>query len=348
MKKHCLLFVISFVAFYSCGNRTSSQEGLPGRIANVRIANNSLIVYSIVTKEATVLSNNRFDAWDNVTYEEAYLSRFSVQDTGLHWDYFLNTPCSQESCGTHYTDRILAQGSHYLAMECHCSGDLLIIDLSTGKQILNKATAAQKYPELAKGIIEHRGEGRFLKISVGDGKVFQWSMDDLSLRAYQELCPMPQQSLSVNYAETNNMRYYFDSDANENQLFLVARTLQSGTSQSRLHRVGEPWLCAAFLATPDICPKPAQYLDNLFVLHASVWNDALQKDLLTMITSKGERVFTLDLKSIGIPDADYAWFLVQNDKLYVINGSETITVSLSNGQVLKRIAHSSWKRPATK
>lgn len=344
-QQHLFLFFTLFV--FSCGNETT-KEGLVGRIASVQPSDGGFIVYSIETKEQTVATGRSNDAWDDITYEEAYLSRFSVQDTGLHWVYFEKTPCALESCGTHYTDRILAHGSHYLAMECHCSGDLLIIDLSTGKQILNKATAAQKYPELAKGIIEHRGEGRFLKISVGDGKVFQWSMDDLSLRAYQELCPMPQQSRSVNYAETNNMRYYFDSDANENQLFLVARTLQSGTSQSRLHRVGEPWLCAAFLATPDICPKPAQYLDNLFVLHASVWNDALQKDLLTMITSKGERVFTLDLKSIGIPDADYAWFLVQNDKLYVINGSETITVSLSNGQVLKRIAHSSWKRPATK
>lgn len=324
----------------------TAGPGIAGRIFHANLSDSTLILYSVVSKEYTTYSSSR-NSSETISYEVAQMTALKLNGEDIQMLYQATPPCAEQSCGVHYIDKILAMGSHYWVLGCHCKSNFSVVDLSNGKQVFDTEQAVTRYPELKIGISEWESgeDATTLTISTNDGKKHSLSMSDLSLQpfAFGEFNPSCMNGEIPDVmqdAKIEKQWYYFDKNIEDNQSFLVARSTNSGTSQSRLYRTGEAWLCPGFLPHPQKC-APFIHNEHLFVLHASKWNEYNERDLLTMIDKKGERKFQIALDSLGFAGAR-RWMLAHGNYLYTVGDKEISITSLESGKVVRRIGHGSW------
>lgn len=347
MKKQ-LIYLLFALGFGACSQTsTNTPQGIRGRVFHAHLSGDRLLLYAVQTVDDIVLGSGN-DTWESIEYEEAYFAAIQLKDSSARPLYQVPTSCSQQTCGKHYTDKLIAVGDAYAALNCSCKGNFSIIDLQTGKEAMDTEKAIARYAELSSGIAEWKDgqAGTAVLITGNDGRKFNLSLHDLRLSTYQSSktdCILWEAYKTVEGATMQGQNYYFDKNTDDHQSFLVVRSTQSGTSQSRLYRTGEAWLRPAFLAHPVICGKAVEQDGHLFVLHASKWNDALSKDMLTMIDAKGDRIFSKSLSSLGCKDIDDCWFFTQSGYLYIVTPKQLSIARLADGELLREIPHTSWK-----
>lgn len=327
----------------ACENTDKTEydgKKIKGQIMHAQLSDSILLVYSVESKKDIVLRSGSNNNWDDVHYEVGCLTGLRVAAADAKVAYQLETPCAKKTCGTHYIDKILAVGKQYLALDCHCTGGFVVVSVADGKTVFSSQDLSKQYPELKAGIVQFRSGSRLFDITIdaADGKKYSLSLDDLSLKTYESPasfdCMDGAIPESTGSATIGNTWFYFDTNNEDNQSFLVKRPKNKGTSQSRLYRYGDALLCPAFLSDPQRC-EAYQHNKHLFILHASKWNDAAAKDLMTMIDENGDRKFTVPLSSLGKGQRK---FFAKDKYLYTISSKEISVLDLESANILKRIS----------
>lgn len=311
----------------SCSKAPTDEVLVPGRIADTKWffhgGDTLLWVYSLYSTEHQEYSSSSVDRTSTYSHENSLFTVFKLEHNALSFLYRQEAGCiDHQACGTRYTDRIIAWSSDLLAFNCYCEGKLSIIAIPTGKEWSNLAALKTTFRACAPGIIRYGTPGPsrpdVLEMEISDGTVVYLSLENKQMTDWDKSFDYGSEvNRGSRYGEYSGQKIYFAPNDGDHRAFLVVRPLKSGTSQDYKHRMGhEYWLNPILLNT--INRADAYVKDNAFyVLHSKTWNDSEDRDLLSKVSTKGETLYTIELRPLGTVLS----YVASENYIYITNQS---------------------------
>lgn len=329
------LIVFGFaIMLLSCNNSPADESLVPGRIADTKWffpkGDTLLWVYSLFDTEHQEYSSSSVDKTSTYSHENSVFTVFRLKNNQLSFVYRQEAGCiDHQKCGTRYTDRVVAFSSGLLAFNCYCEGKLSIIDIPTGKEWSDLPALTTKFKECGSGIMKY---GTFpsrpdvLELELSDGTVAYLSLEDKQMTNWDKSFDGGSEvNRGCRYAEDAGRKIYFAPNDGDHRSFLVVRTVKSGTSQDYKHRTGEGyWLNPTLLNRIN---RTDAYVkdDAFYVLHSKTWNEYEDRDLLSKVSTKGETLYTIELKGLGpissyVP-SDHYIYITNKDGLHIYDAN---------------------------
>lgn len=305
--KYFFLF-LTLLSLCSCSSDPLKEQMVPGRIADTKWffpnGDSLLWVYSLYSTEHTQYSSSSVDRTSTYSHENSIFTVFRLKNNTLQFVRQTEASCiNHEQCGTRYTDKIVAYSSSLLAFKCECEGKLIIMDLVTGKDWSDLKGLETRFKECSAGISKYSSISArpdVLELEITDGRIVYLSLEDKALMKWdRSFDGISEVNKGSRYGEGSEKNIYFAPNDGDHRSFLVVRSLKSGTSQDYKHRTGDGyWLNPILLNTINSSKAYIQD-DQFYTLHSKTWNDYGDRDLLSKLNTKGETLYTIELKPLG-------------------------------------------------
>lgn len=350
-----LLSFFLAILLLACGtssNKPKDNHILPRVVDDVKWffheGDTLLWVYWRYSTQHTRLSSSSRHSTETYEHERNVFTVFKFKNNNLEFMYDKEPDCvNHEECGTRYVDKTIAYSSDLLAFECYCEGGFTIVDIATGKEWASKKNLAEKFPELKSGIGKHYtfpALADVIQFEASDGQVINLSLEEKKTIPYRkEMDWGSEVNKPTQWIETPKQRIYFAKNDNDNRCYLAVRSIKSGTSQDRKYRTGEQhWLNPVILTQHNSTKGYFDESENsFFVLHAEKYSDAMETDKLSKVNTKGENVYTIDLKAIGRLQT----YLVAEKYIYLGNSEGLHIYDKATGKEIKTIVYGEMEFP---
>jgi len=351
---YAISLLCSLSLFLSCNNKPTDNKLVPGRIADTKWffhqGDTLLWVYSLYNTEHQEYSSSSVDRTSTYQHENSLFTVFKLKNNTLSFLYRQEAGCiDHNACGTRYTDRIIAWSSDLLAFNCYCEGKLTIIDIPTGKEWSDLPSLKTKFKACAAGVTKYGipGPSRpdVLEMEVADGTVVYLSLENRQLTDWDKSFDYGTEvNRGSRYSEHEGQKIYFAPNDGDHRSFLVVRSLKSGTSQDYKHRIGEGYWLNPILLNRINSAEAYVKDDFFYVLHSKTWNEYEDRDLLSKVNTKGETLYTIELKALG----QILSYVASGNYLYMTNKDGLHVYHALTGQKVKASNYNDQKPPVDK